>query len=94
LAELAEGEGNEALARQIYRKLVERYPQSAEAAKANARLAVWHYRQGDYKAAARAYTEALKAAPDLLREALQSEALQKWWRKLKEQIGSAVQPKP
>jgi len=94
LADLAEAEGNETLARQIYRKLVERYPQSAEAAKANARLAVWHYKQGDYKAAARAYTEALKAAPDLLREALQSEALQKWWRKLKEQIGSAVQPKP
>ncbi len=94
LAELAEAEGNENLARQIYLKLVERYPQSAEAAKANARLAVWHYRQGDYKSAVKAYSEALKAAPDLLKEALQSEALQKWWRKLREQIGSAIQPKP
>lgn len=94
LAELAEAENKEGLARQIYQKLAERYPQSAEAAKANARLAVWHYRKGDYKAAARAYTEAVKAAPDLLRKALQSEALQKWWRKLRDQIGYVVQPKP
>ncbi|MCS7265296.1 MAG: tetratricopeptide repeat protein, partial [Armatimonadetes bacterium] len=84
LAELAESEGNEDLARQIYLKLVERYPQSAEAAKANARLAVWHYRQGDYKAAAKAYSEAIKAAPELLKEALQSEAVKKFWQKLKE----------
>ncbi|MFN3422115.1 MAG: tetratricopeptide repeat protein, partial [Armatimonadota bacterium] len=94
LAELAESEGNENLARQTYQKLVERYPQSAEAAKANARLAVWHYRKGDYKSAARAYTEALKAAPELLRDALHSEAMQKLWKKLKEQIGAVIQPKP
>lgn len=94
LAELAEAENNEALARQIYRKLVERYPQSVEAAKVNARLAVWHYRQGDYKAAAKAYTEALKAAPELLKQALQSETLQKWWRKLQTQLKEAIQRQP
>lgn len=94
LAELAEAENNEALARQIYRKLVERYPQSVEAAKANARLAVWHYRQGDYKAAVKAYTEALKAAPDLLKQALQSETLQKWWRKLQTHLKDAIQRQP
>lgn len=94
LAELAESEGNENLARQVYQKLVKRYPQSAEAAKANARLAVWHYRKGDYKSAAKAYTEALKATPEILREALHSEAMQKLWKKLKEQIGAVIQPKP
>lgn len=94
LAELAESEGNEKLALQTYQKIVERYPQSAEAAKANARLAVWHYRKGDYKSAAKAYTEALKATPDLIKEALQSEAIRKLWQKLKEQIGSAIQPSP
>lgn len=94
LAELAESEGNENLARQVYQKLVERYPQSAEAAKANTRLAVWHYRKGDYKSAAKAYTEALKATPELLRDALHSEAMQKLWKKLKEQIGTVIQDKP
>lgn len=94
LAEMAEAEGNKTLTQQLYQKLVTRYPQSAEAAKANARLAVWHYQKGDYTAAARAYTEAIRAAPELLREALQSEALQRWWKKLREQIGSAVQPSP
>ncbi|MER3501192.1 MAG: hypothetical protein IMHGJWDQ_001201 [Candidatus Fervidibacter sp.] len=94
LAELAESEGNPAFARQLYRKLVARYPQSAEAAKANARLAVWHYQQGDYKAAAKAYTDALKAAPKLLREALNSETLNRLWKKLREQIGGTLQPSP
>ncbi len=94
LAELAEENKNEALVRQLYRKLVERYPQSAEAAKANARLAVLHYQKGDYKAALKAYTDAVKAAPELLKEALHSETLRQWWQKLREQVGAAVQSKP
>ena len=94
MAEMAEENGDADRATHLYRKLVERYPQSAEAAKAHARLALWHYRQGDYTEALKAYGEALKAAPQVLRDALNSEALRKAWQKLREQASHFIQSSP